>query len=108
MARRDRIPASFWWGSLDNTFERVCREFISRARAAEKAEKGHECGHQFEITVRSADHGGIVGQGPESHIDGYFMDAMRPVTVRAHNLRDALLAAASLPLADWFDDEASA
>ena len=99
--------AHFWWGSLSSNFEKVDREFIKRALAAEQAEKGHECGHRFEISVRSAGHYGIAGEGPEAHSDApYFEDDVpMVVAVRAHNLWAALLVAATLQLNDWMPDE---
>jgi hypothetical protein len=102
MPDRKRIPAGFWWRSLGDTFDKVCREFITRARAAEQAEKGHECGHRFEVTVRSSLH--VSGPGEHTDADWWSADD-RPVVVRAHNLRDALLIAATLPLSDWFQSE---
>lgn len=97
------ISAGFWWHSLGDTFEKVCREFITRALVAEQIEKGHECGHRFEISVRSSLH--ISGPGEHADADWWSTDPDTPVVVRAHNLRDALLIAASLPLADWFPAE---
>lgn len=100
--QRERIPASSWWRSLGDTFDKVCREYIRKAQAVEKAEKDHDCGHRFEITVRSSLH----VSGPGEHTDAdWWSDNDRPVAVRAHNLRDALLVAATLPLSDWFTDE---
>lgn len=97
-----RIGPAFFWHSLGDTFDKVCREFIRMAQRAEKADKGHDCGHRFEITVRSSPH----FSGPDDHNDAdWWSDNDQPVVVRAHNLRDALLIAASLPLSDWFPDE---
>lgn len=62
--------------------------------------KGHACGHRFQIVVRSSTH----LSGPGDHVDANYYDACEPVEVRAHNLRDALLIAAALPLADWFPE----
>ena len=106
-AQRAAISASFWWDTLSNNFEGVVREFIKKALAAEKKETGHDCGHRFEISVRSAGHYGIEGKGPESHSDAPYFDGDVPmvVEVRAHNLRDALLVAATFPLNDWMPDE---
>jgi hypothetical protein len=103
MGRPNRIPghASFWWQSISNTFERPLREFIERALKAEQAENGHQCGHTFEIIVRSKGHYGLAGHGPEEHSDANYWDECRPVQVRAHNLRDALLVAATRPLGDF-------
>lgn len=102
-----RRIAPFWWQSLGRNFDNVDHEFIKRALAAEKKETGHECGHRFEISVRSAGHYGIAGRGPESHSDAPYFESDVPmvVEVRAHNLRDALLVAATLPLNDWMPDE---
>jgi hypothetical protein len=106
-AKREAIRGAFWWGSLSRNFDNVDREFIKRALAAEQAETGHECGHRFEISVRSAGHYGIAGEGSESHSDAPYFESDVPmvVEVRAHNLRDALLVAATLPLNDWMPDE---
>lgn len=101
MAERTPIPAAFWWQTAGNDFEKTLREFLARAQKAERAEKGHECGHRFEISVRSSTH----LSGPGEHTDADYSDGLKPVTVRAHNLRDALLVAATLPLSDWFEDE---
>jgi hypothetical protein len=102
-----RVPASFWWESLFDTWNKVCTEFIKRAQKAELEEKGHECGHLFEISVHSRGHYGIVGKGPESHKDADWMAADEPMTVqvRAHSLKQALLIAATLPLNDWWPEE---
>jgi len=106
-AKKDPTRAPFWWGSLARNFDNVDREFIKRALAAEKAEKGHDCGHRFEINVRSAGHYGIAGEGAESHSDAPYFESDVPmvVEVRAHSLRDALLVAATLPLNDWLPDD---
>jgi hypothetical protein len=104
--RTDPIPAAFWWRSVGDTFEKVIREFLGKAQAAELAEKGHDCGHEFTITVASRGHSsGVVGEEPPIHSDANYTDTMEPVTVRAHNLRDALLLAAAEPLSSWFPDE---
>ena len=65
----------------------------------------HECGHQFTIRVSIVGHSGISGEGPESHIDANYADELQPVTVRASNLREALLKATELPLSAWLDEE---
>lgn len=93
--------ARFWWSSLSHNFDRVAREFIKRARAAEQVDQGHECGHRFEIAIRSSLH----VSGPGEHTDADWFSDSGPVTVRAHNLRDALLIAATLPLSKWLPGE---
>lgn len=99
------VPAAAWWSSVSDTFRSTLVEFLARAKAADRREMGHDCGHLFTITVQSIGHSGIVGEGPESHADAQYSDVYRPVVVRAHNLRDALLLAAAEPLASWLDDE---
>jgi hypothetical protein len=95
------LPADFWWQSLASDFDKVIREFLRRAQKAEVEQTGHECGHRFEITVRSSLH----ASGPGEHADANYYTDMRPVEVRAHNLRDALLLAAALPLSDYLEQE---
>ena len=56
----------------------------------------------IELTGHSS---GVVGEVPQVHSDANYSDALGTVTVRAHNLRDALLVAASLPTAAWFTTE---
>lgn len=102
-ADRPRITAAMWWENLGATWDNVCREFIRRALRAEVQDKGHECGHQFEITVRSTLH----ASGPGEHTDANWSTVTKPVTVRAHNLRDALLVAATQPLGSWLPQDES-
>lgn len=97
--------AGFWWQSAGRHFDKVVTEMLTKAKAAEQREKGHDCGHEFTVTVSSRGHHGITGQGPEAHADANYADTMQPVTVRAHNLRDALLLAAAEPLSSWFEQE---
>lgn len=99
--------APYWWRLLGNNFDAVDREFIKKAQAAERKETGHECGHRFQITIQSASHGGITGEGPESHSDAPYFEGDEPmvIEVRAHCLRDALLVAATRPLNDWMSEE---
>lgn len=97
-SKRTRISSAQWWRAVGQNFDNVAREFIKRALAAGKAETGHECGHEFVITVSSRLH--ISGAG--DHADADWSDTYEPVTVRAHNLRDALLVAATRPFGDWF------
>lgn len=99
------VSASFWWQSAGTHFERVVREFLTRAKAADLKATGHDCGHEWTITVSSRGHYGIAHEGPESHSDANYADEMRPIVVRAHNLRDALLLAAAEPLGSWLEDE---
>lgn len=105
MAKGRRIPAEFWWRSARDTFEKVIHEFLDRATKAEQEENGHECGHTFEVLVRSRGHYGLAGKGPEEHSDANYWDDCVPVQVRAHNLRDALLLAAARPLSDFMQGE---
>lgn len=100
MKKSDPVPAHFWWQSAANQFDKVIREFLKRAKAAELRDMGHDCGHEFTITVSSQMH----ISGPGEHSDADYSDEVTPVTVRAHNLRDALLLAAAEPLTSWFKD----
>lgn len=96
-----KTPASYWWRSLGDTFDRVIRYQLHKARQAELRDTGHECGHSFEITIRSSLH--FSGEG--EHVDAFWTGPYDdPVVVRAHNLRDALLVAAALPLSAWITD----
>jgi hypothetical protein len=109
MSAKPQVPAVFWWRSLSDTFENVCREFIARAQKAELAAKGHECGHEWTITIESRGHSsGIYGEPDSPHSDAKYTDTSGPVIVRAHNLRDALLVAATLPLNDWLPEDTTA
>ena len=64
----------------------------------------HECGHRFEITVRSAMH--VSGPGPHEDWEdwGEPGEILKPVVVRANGLAEALRKAAELPLTVWFDE----
>jgi hypothetical protein len=101
-----KATAAFWWRCAGDTFEKVLKEYLTRAKAADLSEKGHDCGHEFTITVSSRGHSsGIFGEPDSPHSDANYSDSHRPVTVRAHNLRDALLLAAAQPLSAWFDED---
>lgn len=65
---KQRIPSAHWWQTAGR-LRPLAAEYIAKAKAVELAETGHECGHRFEITIRSAVHSGIAGEGPESHSD---------------------------------------
>lgn len=65
-------------------------------------------GHTFTIAVSLRGSGRVVGDPHDT--DSTHFDDMVAVSVRAWNLRDALLKAAELPLRDFFpteDDEES-
>jgi hypothetical protein len=104
---REPIPAEFFFESARRTYA-VGDEMRQMAEKKELKDLGHECGHQFTITVSSVGHYGIAGEGPESHKDAVPFeddDIFIPVTVRAHNLSDALRKAATLPLSVWMAEE---
>lgn len=107
MSARKPLPAAFWWRNAEDAFEKVVTQMLSKAKAAEAKERGHEFGPEFTITVTVRGHSsGVVSEGPGSpHSDADYTDQMQPVTVRAHNLRDALMLAAAEPLGRWFPDE---
>jgi hypothetical protein len=84
--------------------DKVADEMRAKADEWELKELGHDCGHQFTITITDVGHYGIAGEGPESHKDAGYSGEPRSVTVRAHNLNDALRKAAALPLDKWFEE----
>ena len=71
---KQRIPSAHWWQTAGR-LRPLAAEYIAKAKAVELAETGHECGHRFEITIRSAVHSGIAGEGPESHSDAGWKSA---------------------------------
>lgn len=101
MSRRAPIPAANWWKGVGDTF-RVIAEYLAMAKRAELRDKGHECGHTFRISVEGRLHSsGVVTDNPPTHSDADWWHNDGTVEVRAHNLRDALLIAATLPVTDW-------
>lgn len=100
---RSRIKAARWWNTAHTTFQNIIVESLRRAVIAEKAETGHECGHEWTIVVASRGHYGVGGS--EEHSDADYSDTYEPVVVRAHDLRAALLLAAAKPLDAWFPEE---
>lgn len=63
-----------------------------------------DAGHRFEISIRSAGSSSVVGD--THHKDGEYFESDVPMsaTVRAWNLRDALLLAVGVPLPTWFEN----
>lgn len=105
-----KVSSARWWKEADEVFKYHLSWLIDKAKLAEKAEllhakAPHECGHRFEITIRSSSHGGIEGLGPKSHKDANYWDELPPVVVRASSLRRALLVAAGLPGSAWLTEE---
>jgi hypothetical protein len=101
MNSRPKIQSGVWWRALSDTFDKIARYQIQKALETEQKETGHQCGHEFEISVSSRLHMSGLGE----HSDADWTGELNSVKVRAHNLRDALLIAASLPLVDWFPEE---
>ena len=100
MSKR-RIKSARWLSVIDSTATAL-REYLTKQRAAEAAELGHECGHLFTIRVTTRGHYSVNGDpehrdAPEGDGD----DMPWTLTVRAHNLRDAMLVAALTPLGEW-------
>lgn len=93
------VTAAHWHATVD-TEAKVLFEFIASEMKAEKREFGHDCGHQFTITVTSRGHYGI-GEPGKDCVDADYDSKPMTLTVRANNLRDALLRAASHRLVDW-------
>ncbi len=60
------------------------------------------CGHTFRIRVEGRMHSsGVISDNPPVHSDANWWHDDGTVEVRAHNMRDALLLAAALPLTAW-------
>lgn len=93
------IPAESFWRGGGNAFEAIVTEYLRRAKKAEQQQTGHDCGHEWTITVESRLH----TSGPDEHSDADWTGTSGPVTVRAHNLRDALLLAAAEPFSSWLE-----
>ena len=71
-------------------------------KGAELREEGHECGHTFRIQVSGRGHScGVITDNPPTHSDADWWHDDGTVEIRAHNLRDALLLAAGLPMSAW-------
>ena len=71
-------------------------------KRAELREEGHNCGHTFRIQVSGRGHSsGVITDIPPTHSDANWWHDDGTVEVRAHNLRDALLLAAALPITAW-------
>jgi hypothetical protein len=99
------ISAEFWWGSVNTNFTEIITYFLDKAKKAEAREHpDHECGHEWTISITGRGHSSGAGDDP-THSDANYTDTYKPVTVRAHNLRDALLLAAAKPLTAWFEEE---
>lgn len=103
MTDKKRTPSVFWWTSAEETFGKVIREYLKKAKAAEIEEQGHDCGHEWTITVQCRGHYRMADDlvTPE-HSDAKYFSTYKPVVVRAHNLQDALLLAVAEPLQSWF------
>lgn len=102
--KREPIKSDFYYASAARQ-EMLAAEFRDMADKKSMKENGHECGHQFTVRVSIVGHSGISGEGPESHADANYADDLLPVTVRAHNLSEALHRAAMLPLSHFFPEE---
>jgi len=78
-------------------------QFQQREIAAREQERGHDCGHQFTISVTSRGHYGLLGEdGKLERCDDANWDGEPwTITVRASDLPAALLRAASHDLNDW-------
>ena len=107
--KRQSITAAQWWHAASGAFA-VVAEYLAMAKRAELRDVGHNCGHEFTISVVTRGHYTVVGD-PTHHdapecAAGDYLPTMT-IKVRAHNLRDALLLAAAKPLAEWVmpDDE---
>lgn len=99
--KHSNTPAANWWKAAADTFM-VLADYIHMAKRAERRDEGHECGHTFRIQVSGRLHSSdVVTDNPPTHSDANWWHDDGTVEVRAHNLRDALLIAATLPITDW-------
>lgn len=100
-----RIRSAQWLPVIESTANTL-REYLTKQREAETAERGHECGHVFTIRATTRGHYSVTGD-PEYHDapEGDGDDMPWALEVRAHNLRDALLVAALAPLGEWTQPE---
>lgn len=91
-----------WWGTARALFDKVAVA-LKHAKEGDLKTTGHDCGHRFRITVSTAGHYGIVGEGPEAHQDfeDYDDDLVWNLEVRAHDLPAAMMLAAATPLSQW-------
>src|SRR5438132_11130610 len=92
-----RITAAQWSAERGQQAETLF-EFLQRETEAEQRERGHECGHQFTISVTSRGHYGLIHAetGELERCDDADWDGTpMTLTVRAHDLQAALLRAAS-------------
>lgn len=105
MKQRKRITSGFFWMSAMDSFDKVTTELLRKAKAAEREEQGHDCGHLFEVAVSSRGHYGYLNKGPEFHLDSKDWSDPITITVRAHDLKTAVLMAAAMPFTSWFDKQ---
>lgn len=94
-----RVSSAQWAGLRRQQFATLS-EYIKREQAAEKRERGHDCGHQFTISVTSRGHYGLGAPGKDCE-DANWDGPPLTLTVRAHDLQAALLRAATHELRDW-------
>lgn len=102
--KRNLVTADSWWIAARGTFKELISYYLERAEVVSNLEKGHACGHEFEISVRSKSHVHLFGS--EEFIDDEEFNAPpRVITVRAQDLLMALLLAATRPLKSWAQEE---
>lgn len=105
MTNRKPIPAGYWWNTAIQTFDNVIHFALEKAKKAEARDHpDHECGHEWTFYVKCRGHSSGAGDDP-THSDANYTDDYKPVTVRAHDLKSALLLAADKPLSAWFEKE---
>ena len=98
---RSNITSGQWWRVVGDFWTPIT-EALTRAKKADERETGHDCGHTFRIRVEGRLHSsGVVTDNPPVHSDADWWHDDGTVEVRAHNLRDALLLAAALPMTAW-------
>lgn len=107
----DRVMDAQRQGLIDmnRDFARECfkmgRQYMETADRLEDNALGHECGHEWVISVISRGHSSGVTEDPSSkHSDSGYSEELTPVKVRAHDLRSALRKASYLPLSEFLDE----
>ena len=97
MTSRKKITADHWWGALSSQVM-VIRDTINRAVMASRRDTGHDCGHVFRIECEVRGHN---TEAMPHYDDPSFAPLLMTIEVRATDLQNALLRAATISLSEW-------
>jgi hypothetical protein len=102
---RTKITAE-QWAVHRRKEQELLFQFLNREINARERDRGHDCGHQFTISVTSRGHYGLLGEdGKLERCDDANWDGEPwTMTVRASDLPAALLRAASKDLNEWHQE----